>query len=58
MSAFVPVDSDVRERIRMDLASNLCVEAGAGTTSPMQRAATAARSARRIPPWYLNVEPR
>ena len=31
MSAFVPIDQDVRERIRTDLGTNLCVEAGAGT---------------------------
>lgn len=31
MSAFVPVDQAERERIRTDLSSNLCVEAGAGT---------------------------
>ena len=31
MSAFTPVDQSERERIRTDLASNLCVEAGAGT---------------------------
>jgi ATP-dependent helicase/nuclease subunit A len=31
MSVFVPVDQDVRDRIRTDLEGNLCVEAGAGT---------------------------
>ena len=31
MSFFVPVDQEVRERIRTDLDANLCVEAGAGT---------------------------
>ena len=31
MSAFVPIDEGVRERIRSDLGTSLCVEAGAGT---------------------------
>jgi ATP-dependent helicase/nuclease subunit A len=31
MSAIAPVDQDIRDRIRTDLAANLCVEAGAGT---------------------------
>jgi ATP-dependent exoDNAse (exonuclease V) beta subunit len=31
MSSFVPIDQEVRERIRTDLDANLCVEAGAGT---------------------------
>ncbi len=31
MTAFVPVDLAERERIRSDLDTNLCVEAGAGT---------------------------
>ncbi|HWQ24382.1 MAG TPA: UvrD-helicase domain-containing protein [Gaiellaceae bacterium] len=31
MSALVPIDQDVRERIRSDLRTSLCVEAGAGT---------------------------
>jgi len=31
MTSFVPVDEAVRERIRSDLATSLCVEAGAGT---------------------------
>jgi ATP-dependent helicase/nuclease subunit A len=31
MSAFVPIDQAVRERIRSDLGTSLCVEAGAGT---------------------------
>ncbi len=31
MSAFAPIDWETRERIRTDLTTNLCVEAGAGT---------------------------
>src|SRR5688572_28993415 len=31
MSTFAPVDLDVRDRIRTELDTNLCVEAGAGT---------------------------
>ena len=31
MSAFAPIDQSERDRVRSDLATNLCVEAGAGT---------------------------